>query len=75
MTHALMGVAHKRLACGTPVAVSYKGRRVTVPVVDRGPFARGVSYDLTSATAQALGFRVTDRIGALRSAHRRPPRR
>ena len=40
MTHALMGVAHKRLACGTPVAVSYKGRRVTVPVVDRGPFAR-----------------------------------
>jgi rare lipoprotein A len=65
MTHALMGVAHKRLACGTPVAVSYKGRRVTVPVVDRGPFARGVSYDLTYATAQALGFQVTDRVGAL----------
>ena len=65
MTHALLGVAHKRLACGTPVAVSYKGRRLTVPVVDRGPFARGVSYDLTSATAQALGFTVTDRVGAL----------
>ena len=65
MTHALMGVAHKTLACGTPVAVSYKGRRVTVPVVDRGPFARGVSYDLTFATAQALGFGVTDRVGAL----------
>jgi hypothetical protein len=65
MTHALMGVAHKRLACGTQIAVSYKGRRVTVPVVDRGPFARGVSYDLTSATAQALGFTVTDRVGAL----------
>jgi hypothetical protein len=65
MTHALMGVAHKRLACGTPVAVSYQGRRVIVPVVDRGPFARGVSYDLTYATAQALGFEVTDRVGAL----------
>jgi peptidoglycan lytic transglycosylase len=65
MTHALLGVAHKRLACGTMVAVSYKGRRVTVPVVDRGPFARGVSYDLTFATAQALGFQVTDRVGAL----------
>jgi rare lipoprotein A (peptidoglycan hydrolase) len=36
-----------------------------VPVVDRGPFARGVSYDLTFATAQALGFQVTDRVGAL----------
>ncbi len=65
MTHALLGVAHKRLPCGTPVAVSYKGRRLTVPVVDRGPFARGVSYDLTYATAQALGFAVTDHVGAL----------
>jgi rare lipoprotein A len=65
MTHALMGVAHKKLACGTPVAISYKGRRVTVPVVDRGPFANGAKYDLTSATAQALGFEVTDRVGAL----------
>ena len=65
MTHTLLGVAHRTLACGTMVAVSYKGRRVTVPVVDRGPFARGVSYDLTFATAQALGFAVTDRVGAL----------
>jgi|1186.fasta_scaffold40918_1 rare lipoprotein A len=65
MTHQLLGVAHKRLPCGTPVAVSYKGRRVTVPVVDRGPFAHGVSYDLTYGTAQALGFTVTDRVGAV----------
>jgi len=65
MTHDLLGVAHKRLPCGTPVAISYKGRRVTVPVVDRGPFAHGASYDLTVATAQALAFTVTDRIGAL----------
>jgi rare lipoprotein A (peptidoglycan hydrolase) len=36
-----------------------------VPVVDRGPFANGAKYDLTSATAQALGFEVTDRVGAL----------
>jgi rare lipoprotein A len=67
MTHALMGVAHKTLACGTPVAISYKGRRVTVPVVDRGPFANGAKYDLTSAAAQALNFTVTDRIGVLKA--------
>jgi rare lipoprotein A len=34
--------------------------------VDRGPFAHGASYDLTSATAQALGMTVTSRLGAVR---------
>jgi rare lipoprotein A len=66
LSHALLGIAHRTLPCGTPVALSYKGRRITVPVVDRGPFAHGASYDLTSATAQQLAFTVTDRIGALR---------
>jgi rare lipoprotein A len=67
MSRELLGVAHRRLPCGTPVALSYKGRRITVPVVDRGPFAHGAGYDLTSATAQQLGFTVTDRIGVLRA--------
>jgi hypothetical protein len=73
MTHALMGVAHKTLACGTPVAISYRGRRVTVPVVDRGPFANGARYDLTSAAAQALSFTVTDRVGVLEAGPPPPP--
>jgi hypothetical protein len=66
MSRTLLGVAHKRLRCGTQVAVLYKGRRITVPVVDRGPFRRGTGWDLTAATAQALGFEHTDRIGAVR---------
>jgi rare lipoprotein A len=66
MSPSLLGVAHKRLPCGTPVALLYKGRRITVPVVDRGPFRRGTAWDLTAATAQALGFEHTDRVGALR---------
>lgn len=66
MTRTLLGVAHKTLPCGTEVAVLYRGRRITVPVVDRGPFRRGTSYDLTAATAQALGFRHTARLGAVR---------
>jgi hypothetical protein len=66
MTRSLLGVAHKTLKCGTKVAVLYKGRRIDVPVVDRGPFRRGTSYDLTAATAQALGFEHTDRLGAVR---------
>jgi peptidoglycan lytic transglycosylase len=66
MSRTLLGVAHKTLPCGTKVAVLYKGRRITVPVVDRGPFRQGTSYDLTVATAEALGFEHTDRLGAVR---------
>jgi rare lipoprotein A len=66
MTRTLLGVAHKRLPCGTEVAVLYRGRRITVPVVDRGPFRHGTAYDLTAATAQALRFDHTARLGAVR---------
>jgi rare lipoprotein A len=51
-----MGVAHKTLPCGTKVHLRYNGNSVTVPVVDRGPYAGDREYDLTSATKQALGF-------------------
>jgi hypothetical protein len=63
LTRTLLGVAHKRLRCGTPVELLYRGRSVTVPVVDRGPYAHGASYDLTAATARALGFEQTSTIG------------
>jgi peptidoglycan lytic transglycosylase len=66
MSRTLLGVAHKKMRCGTQVAVLYKGRRITVPVVDRGPFRHGTDWDLTAATAQALGFEHTDRVGAVR---------
>jgi rare lipoprotein A len=66
LTRTLLGVAHKTLPCGTDVAVLYRGRRITVPVVDRGPFRKGTAYDLTAATAQALGFTHTARLGAVR---------
>jgi hypothetical protein len=65
MTHTLLGVAHRSLPCGTMVDVYYHGRTLTVPVVDRGPFTRRARWDLTAATAQALGMTVTSRIGAV----------
>ena len=64
LTRRTVGVAHKRLPCGTKVALRYRGRTVVVPVVDRGPFARGIEYDLTYATARSLGMRATSRIAA-----------
>jgi hypothetical protein len=66
MSHALVGVAHRTLPCGTQVAIFYGGRTLTVPVVDRGPFRNGAHWDLTSAAAEALGFTFTDDIGAVR---------
>jgi rare lipoprotein A len=67
MSRALLGVAHKTLPCGTLVDLYNNGRTVTVPVIDRGPFRPGTSYDLTAATARAIGVQATTTIGAVRS--------
>jgi rare lipoprotein A len=64
LTTETLGVAHKTLPCGSRVAIRFQGRSITVPVIDRGPYARGVSYDLTSATARRLGVTGTSQIGA-----------
>jgi rare lipoprotein A len=50
------GVAHRSLACGTLITFSYRGLSITVPVIDRGPFIGSRVWDLTEATARALGF-------------------
>lgn len=49
-------VAHKTLPMGTMVELSYRGRTVRVPVLDRGPFVSGRDFDLSNAVAKELGF-------------------
>jgi rare lipoprotein A (peptidoglycan hydrolase) len=66
LTKQTLGVAHRSLPCGTQVEMYYKGRTVTVPVIDRGPFAEGRTWDLTKAAADALGFTSMGSIGAVR---------
>ena len=51
-----LGVAHKTAPCGTLITFTYAGRSLTVPVIDRGPYVAGREWDLTGATAAALGF-------------------
>lgn len=51
-----LGVASRTLPCGTMVAIAYRGRVVHVPVIDRGPYVAGRTWDLTGATAEALRF-------------------
>jgi len=55
--YSQLGVAHKTLPCGTKVTLRHKGRKVRVPVIDRGPYAGAREYDLTAATARKLRFR------------------
>jgi hypothetical protein len=68
LTRATLGVASRTLKCGTQVAVLYQGRELTVPVIDRGPYGSRARWDLTMATAGALGIRQTVTIGTLSSA-------
>jgi rare lipoprotein A len=75
LSHRIMGVAHRTLPCGTPVEISFAGRTVTVPVIDRGPFSNGAHYDLTSAAAQQIGMTQTSVVGVMpqRGATMLPP--
>ncbi len=62
LTPAVVGVANRTLPCGTLVQVSYRGHTLTVPVLDRGPYANHADWDLTAGAAQALDITETVRI-------------
>jgi hypothetical protein len=62
MTKTLVGVAHRSLPCGTLVTFRYKGRTVTVPVVDRGPYVAGRTWDLTKGACTLLAHCFTGTI-------------
>jgi hypothetical protein len=61
MTESLRGVAHRSLPCGTKVTFRNpaNGRTITVPVVDRGPYVSGRTWDLTGGLCKALGHCYT----------------
>jgi rare lipoprotein A (peptidoglycan hydrolase) len=63
LTHKLVGVASRTLPCGTLVRISYRGHVLTAPVLDRGPFGNGATWDLTAGAAHALDIKETVRIG------------
>jgi rare lipoprotein A (peptidoglycan hydrolase) len=56
LTPSTMGVANKTLPCGSKVTLRHKGKTITVPVIDRGPYSGNRVYDLTSATKNKLGY-------------------
>jgi len=62
LTPSKLGVANKTLPCGSKVTLRYHGQTVTVPVIDRGPYAGNREYDLTAATKAKLGFPSTGTV-------------
>ena len=65
LTRSTIGLASRTLRCGEHVSVYYQGRTLSVPVIDRGPYANGADWDLTTATARALGMDGTATVGAV----------
>jgi hypothetical protein len=55
--YSQLGVANKTLPCGTKVTLRHHGRKIRVPVIDRGPYVGAREFDLTAATARKLHFR------------------
>jgi rare lipoprotein A len=61
-----LGVAHRTMPCGTDIRLLYRGRTISVEVIDRGPYS-SADWDLTEETAERLRFRGRDMIGVTRS--------
>jgi rare lipoprotein A (peptidoglycan hydrolase) len=50
-----VGIAHRKLPCGTRVTLAYRGRWRRARVIDRGPYRKGYGLDLTRTLAARLG--------------------
>jgi rare lipoprotein A (peptidoglycan hydrolase) len=62
LRRSTIGVAHKRLPCGTKVTFSKGGRWLRTRVIDRGPYSNGASWDLTEKAATELGMEQTETV-------------
>jgi rare lipoprotein A (peptidoglycan hydrolase) len=57
-----IGVAHRDLPCGAAVKFVYHGRSMVARVIDRGPYAAGVDWDLTNGARRILRFEGSGKI-------------
>jgi rare lipoprotein A (peptidoglycan hydrolase) len=64
LTTQTVGVAHRTLPCGTKVVFFANGNWATAQGIDRGPFVKGVSWDLTGALAEQLEVTYTEKVRA-----------
>jgi rare lipoprotein A (peptidoglycan hydrolase) len=57
-----IGVAHRKLPCGTTVKFAYHGRYLITSVIDRGPYTGGHAWDLTNGARKMLDFDGSNRV-------------
>jgi rare lipoprotein A len=62
LRRSTIGVAHKKLPCGTAVKFLYRGHTIVAPVIDRGPYSAGNAWDLTNGARLALDFEGANRV-------------
>lgn len=64
LTRSTRGVAHRTLPCGTLVSFRNpaNGRTITVPVIDRGPYVTGRTWDMTAGMCTSIGHCYTGSI-------------
>lgn len=65
LTSSTLGVANRTLPCGTRLRVCAR-HCLMVRVIDRGPYIAGRDFDLTIATAKAIGFNLAAGVGRIR---------
>lgn len=56
MNCSAMVFAHRTLPLGSTHRMACNGRVITAKVIDRGPYVRGRSFDLSPALARACGI-------------------
>ena len=63
-SRTILGVAHRSLPCGTRVTFRNpaNGRQITVPVIDRGPYVAGRTWDMSRALCEYLDHCYTGSI-------------
>jgi hypothetical protein len=55
VTAETLGIAHPVLPCGAKLLVEHQGRQARADIVERGPVAAGLAFELSPALAQAVG--------------------
>lgn len=61
------GVAHRTLPYGTPIEITYKGKKFMTKVVDKGPFVPGRMFDLSEKLYRKVsGIPENEKMGLLK---------
>lgn len=66
LTRQTTGAAHRRWPLGSDLNLKCNGKNVNIKIIDRGPYSRIGSLDLTEATVRNLGYANCSHFGVRR---------